>query len=688
MLYIFYQRRNCSRICAVLHKNIDLQKLNPTKRKQTVTISSKKYCNLAINETKDPNEEKISLKSLKKKPAGYWQNNENICNFLTELKQKLNLHTMEDWNLLTIEQIKKNGGQQLTKYKSILEIKCLGCPEGKNFFLKKSINHWKNEENVNNFIKIVKDKYLLKTEEDWNKLTTKQIILAGGNNILNKYSIYDIKCMGYPEGKLKFIKPKAFKEKINNLNYFLDQLREKYDLKTSHDWNNLKRKQIQQINGGKNVLKAYSLLDIKKYGCPDENNNFDDSYNYKPNGYWKDEKNIQNFLLFLKEKLKLESFEDWSKITGKDIRFYGGGHLLQSFSLLDIKCFGCPEGKFYFTHQSNKKTKGYWENKENIKEFLHLLKEKYNFNTPQDWNKLTKKIIQLHGGYGLLQLYSIYEIKLIASPEGKSIFKESKSHKPPGYWNNVENVKKFLELISNTFHFKDENDWNSLSTKQIIQLGGQNLFNNYNLFDLKVLGFPKGKNHFINDPNIKGKTYWDDKNNILFFLDKLKDKYQLSTMDDWNRISTMQIRRSGGASLFLKYSKKDLLNTFILKDNESSFEKNFTSGFRTSQRWLFLQVQKLFPGEEIVEDYFHSDISRYSGCSVQFDIYLVKKKIAFEYHGEHHYQDIPSLAPVEMHKERDLEKQKLCSLFGIRLIIIPYWWDNKLESLLKTIESS
>ena len=106
------------------------------------------------------------------------------------------------------------------------------------------------------------------------------------------------------------------------------------------------------------------------------------------------------------------------------------------------------------------------------------------------------------------------------------------------------------------------------------------------------------------------------------------------------------------------------------------------SNHKRSQRWLFLQIQKLFPGEEIVEDYFHS------GYSVQFDIFLVDKKIAFGYHGQQHYQDLPQIfGIIEMFTSRDIEKQKLCTVFGIKLIIIPHWWDKTLNTLKETIDS-
>lgn len=34
---------------------------------------------------------------------------------------------------------------------------------------------------------------------------------------------------------------------------------------------------------------------------------------------------------------------------------------------------------------------------------------------------------------------------------------------------------------------------------------------------------------------------------------------------------------------------------------------------------------------------------------------------------------------------RDKEKEMLCKKYGIKLITIPYWWDNKIDSLKSVV---
>ena len=106
---------------------------------------------------------------------------------------------------------------------------------------------------------------------------------------------------------------------------------------------------------------------------------------------------IHQFLSKIKEKYNLNTPEDWNSIKAQHIQSNGGIRLLSKYSLYEIKCIACPEGKSTFNKPS-----GYWENQENIVNFLSQIKEKYNLNTPEDWNSITQKHIQSNGGRSLL----------------------------------------------------------------------------------------------------------------------------------------------------------------------------------------------------------------------------------------------------------------------------------------------
>ena len=625
--------------------------------------------------------------------SGYWENKENVLRFLSNLKEKYNLNTTNDWNSITHKQIQDNGGGTLLHKYSMYELKCMAHPEGKSTFNNPNQppGYWENRENFNKFLSELQIKYNLTTPDDWNSITTNHIKSNGGSRLLNKYSMYELKCMACPEGKLIFNnspQPPGYWENKENIFRFLSKLKEKYNLNTPSDWNLITKKQIQD-NGGSTLCNKYSMYELKCMACPDEHSNsiFDNKQQIKPAGYWENKEKILQFLAKLKEKYSLNTPGDWNSISTNHIKSNGGSSLLKKYSMYELKCMACPEGKLLFNHPKQPKPSGYWKNKENINKFLSELQIKYNLNTPDDWNSITQKHIQESGGSRLLNKYSIYELKCLACPEGISKFNDSLQIVK--YWENKENVLQFLSNLKEKYSLNTPDDWNSITTSHIKSNGGSKLLNIYSMYELKCMACPEGYSIF-NNPKPSG--YWKNKENINKFLSKLKEKYNLNTPDDWKRISKRQIISQGGLGLF---KCKNINNIEIQFDiqNETQFIPltkliSFHTHKRASQRWLFLQIQKLFPGDEIVEDYFHSELSRISGANIQFDIFINNKNIAIEYHGQQHYEDLPrAFSNVETYQCRDLEKETLCKKHGIQLIVIPYWWDNKLDSLRASLYS-
>ena len=547
-----------------------------------------------------------------------WENKENIDNFLSKMKEKYNLNTPKDWNLITHKFIKSNGGSTLLSKYSMFEIKCMACPEGKSIFEKpkQAPGYWESQENIDNFLFKIKEKYKLKSPEDWNSIKRKHILFNGGSRLLSKYSMFELKCMACPEGKSLFKNPKhspGYWENQENIQNFLSKIKEKYNLNTPDDWNSISTVQIQS-NGGSRLLSKYSIFELKCMACPEGKSIYSSSKN--PPGYWENKENIDNFILKIKQKYNLNTPEDWNTITREQIQFCGGNSLLSKYSIYELKCMACPEGKLKFNHPTQ--SSRFWKNQENIDNFLSKIKEKYNLNSPEDWNSITHKLIKANGGSTLLSKYSIYELKCMACPEGKPIF-----NNPPqsiGYWEHQENIQNFLSKIKEKYNLNTPEDWKRIARQQIISEGGNGLFNSKIYSEIKIK---------FETPNEEPK--------------------------------------------YIPFSK--LISGSV---NQK----------RSSQRWLFLQIQKLYPHEEIVEDYFHSEISRISGFNVQFDIFMIKRNIAIEYHGRHHYEDIPqAFCNLETYQQRDIEKEKLCSEHGIQLIVIPYWWDNKLNSLRTYLNS-
>ena len=615
-----------------------------------------------------------------KKPLRFWSDKENVKYFLKLLSKNLNLKTCHDWDSLTQKQIKENGGSGLVNKYSMREIKSIGFPEGKFKLTKKNQGFWNNDENIENFIIQIKEKLNLKTEKDWNLINRNIIKENGGNGLLKKYTLNEIKKIGFPEGKFDnkinpSQKSSKYWEDKENIKKFLNEIKEKYNFNTPKDWNLLTKNLIFE-NGGGSLTYKYSIYQLKLMACPEGKLIFRKK---KQQGYWDKEENIKKFLLELQEKLNLRTFNDWNSLTQKEIIENGGSGVLDKKTMPQLKLIGFPSGNF----KTWKKSQGFWYKNENIQNFIDEFGKKFNLNTFDDWNSITSSQIKLFGGKSILNKYSMYEIKCLGFPDGKLLFDKPILSKSHGFWDKKINIENFIKKLKKEYNLQSFDDWNSISKLQILSLGGRSILKKYSMYEIKCLGFPDGKLMFDKPNPSKSLDYWENDDNVQDFFDNLKNLYNLNSLEDWERISKSQILSLSGPAFF---------NSKYLNKSNHEIEPGFhhflnkSGKGRSSQRWLFLQIQKLFPGEEIVEDYFHSEISRQTGFNIQFDVFLVQKNIAFEYHGKQHYEDIPSLfAPLEMYKSRDEEKQKLCKQFGIQLIVIPYWWDNSLDSLSSEI---
>jgi hypothetical protein len=151
-------------------------------------------------------------------------------------------------------------------------------------------------------------------------------------------------------------------------------------------------------------------------------------------------------------------------------------------------------------------------------------------------------------------------------------------------------------------------------------------------------------------------------------------------------------------------------------------------GKKSEQRLLKIKLEQLFPGIEIVEEYYHPELS-WGMCSViivfiitttiittirfkynslensdrrfELDIWIPKYRIGFEYQGEnfidwnfivysilgeHHFHNLESAfgpnGTTNLYLERDLTKFNFCQERGITLIVIPYWYGfNSIECI-------
>ena len=140
------------------------------------------------------------------------------------------------------------------------------------------------------------------------------------------------------------------------------------------------------------------------------------------------------------------------------------------------------------------------------------------------------------------------------------------------------------------------------------------------------------------------------------FVDYLIKKFNISKIEDWYVINDNQIKEIISMKLIdvmflVKKFHKDL--------NINKFEHNYSIGSKKSQFILKSKLTILFPNNEIIEDYRHSDLD-----NLELDYYIPDLKIAFEYQGEQHYRNVSIFRPTSYIQQLDVIKLQKCKENG------------------------
>jgi len=257
-----------------------------------------------------------------------------------------------------------------------------------------------------------------------------------------------------------------------------------------------------------------------------------------------------------------------------------------------------------------------------------------------------------------------------------------------GYWNHLENHRIFFDHLGAVLGLQNLSQWNEISVEVIKQHGGAPLLSRYaNLGDALRAIYPEHAWDYYERASLP-QHYWEDFQNVIDFVKRLEKEYRIQNEEDWYRISRQQIIRLHGSRLLQNYAGLYGILKAVYPDHQWDLDRMKRSNKRASQRWLFLQVSQLLgSGVEVLEEYVPSDMKRITGQTIEFDVFVSSLRVAFEYHGEHHYLDSPFFGANEIYQTRDRQKRHQCQEHNIHLVEVPYWWDGTTHQLLSLIRT-
>lgn len=190
-------------------------------------------------------------------------------------------------------------------------------------------------------------------------------------------------------------------------------------------------------------------------------------------------------------------------------------------------------------------------------------------------------------------------------------------------------------------------------------------------------------------PRASPTRSWKSPENVREYFDSIAKQLHITSHSDWYRVSVVQLAQLGGKSLYRKFHSIGGALQYAYPEISWDQSKFSFKGKKSVQMLLKGIIEELLPSAEILEDFQHPTMTVNSDRPVQLDLWLPNYQIGIEYQGEQHYYNLdgafgPS-GTASFYWERDLAKISNCQLRGITLVIIPFWWDRRKESLSATL---
>ena len=148
-------------------------------------------------------------------------------------------------------------------------------------------------------------------------------------------------------------------------------------------------------------------------------------------------------------------------------------------------------------------------------------------------------------------------------------------------FDTIEKQQNFMNNLYHKLQMETLDDWLQTPKRKIILNGGHGLVCYYYSYDMKKLLSTIYPNYPWRFSSLKTKAveYFKINENQLNFMNKLSQKFQLKSLDDWKTVSPYTITRNGGKELALYYS--------------NNYERLLTSVY-PQHNWRFSEQKKKF----------------------------------------------------------------------------------------------
>eukprot|EP01118_Nematostelium_gracile_P005550 TRINITY_DN1762_c0_g1_i3.p1 TRINITY_DN1762_c0_g1~~TRINITY_DN1762_c0_g1_i3.p1 ORF type:complete len:436 (-),score=89.52 TRINITY_DN1762_c0_g1_i3:23-1330(-) len=212
----------------------------------------------------------------------------------------------------------------------------------------------------------------------------------------------------------------------------------------------------------------------------------------------------------------------------------------------------------------------------------------------EDWYHVTTKQICDKGGVGLLSKYDFSPSRLITFMFPEHKWDTTKFTKvPKGTWDDIEFQRDFLKKLTKELKIKRMNDWYQITRKDIHEKGGRKILEKYQGSPSKMItSILTEHNWNLQMFRRKPKQNWDDTQLLQKLIDHLSKELQITRMEDWYQVSSIQIRKKGGGALLQRYQSSPAKMLTSLFPSHKWDLQRFTR--KLTGTWDDLREQKQF----------------------------------------------------------------------------------------------
>lgn len=286
-----------------------------------------------------------------------------------------------------------------------------------------------------------------------------------------------------------------------------------------------------------------------------------------PHGFWREQVNRRNYLLWLARKLRFRWMEDFYRITHEDVKRHCGQGLAQSAwgasAVVGVKeCFPEYDWKEWLFVCA---PRNFWKDKTNHRRYMDWLGRQLGCRRPEDWYGVTTRDFQRHKGGSFLLHYRCSVSEAIMSYLPDFEWKEWLFVSAPNaFWTSRKNRHRYLKWLGERLGYKRWTDWYALKGDDFRRNFGGECLKYYKSPAAAVMDlFPRRawcEWKFARVP----KAFWRRLENRRRYTRWLGETLGLRRPKDWRRIRSRDFQENCGGGLVVSIgSYRDLLRECV-----------------------------------------------------------------------------------------------------------------------------